>query len=82
MKYDGLIDSIQKFRFEYMLYFVHHAAFHMFIVLFCILYGSKSKLLRRNDGAGSGIGGHDDNCIFKVHLPSLGIGNMPVIQYL
>ena len=65
-----------------MLHFIHHTAFHKSIVGLCICGSSKAQTLGGNDIFCPCVGGHDDNGIFKVDLPSLGICDMTVVQNL
>ena len=82
MEYQRFVNTVQKLRFKNLLYFVHDTVLHEFVILFCIFSGSKAQLLWRHNGSCPCIGCHNNNCIFEIPFPALGICNMSVIQYL
>ena len=82
MEYHDLVDPVQELRFEHAAHFFHDAALHLLVVLLLIGLGHKAQILRRHDLLGAHVGRHDDDRILKADLPSLGVGDMAVIQHL
>ena len=82
MEYDDLINPVQKFRAEDQLHLIHDILFHPLVIALFVLLHGKSKLLGINDRLGPCIGGHDNDRVAEIHLSSLGIGDMSVIQNL
>ena len=79
MEYDDLVDTVQKFRTEYALHFLHHGILHPLIIRFRVILSAESEFLRLNDGLRAGVTCHNDNRVFEIHHTSRGIGNPSVI---
>ena len=47
-----------------------------------LFIGGAGEAHRARFGVAAGVGGHDDDCIFKVHRPAVGVGDPAVIQDL
>ena len=82
MEYQDLINPVEEFRPEDQLDLIHNVAFHPLVIPCGIFLGIESQFFRINNCLGACIGCHDDHRIAKVHFPSLGIGDMAIIQHL
>ena len=82
MEHHDLIDSVDKLRLKDPFDLLHDPVFHKAVILFLVIHGRETQPLRGNDILRPRVGGHDQYGIFKIDLPSLGIGHMAVVQDL
>ena len=82
MEDDDLINSVQELRLEDPLHLFHDIALHTLIILLLILSCQEAQLLRFLNCCRTGIRCHNQNGVLKIHLSSLGVRDMTIIQYL
>ena len=82
MEDDNLINPVQEFRTKDQLNLIHYVRLHPLVISCLILLYIKAQLLWVNNRLCPCIGCHNDHRIAEIHLPSLGICNVPVIQNL
>ena len=82
MEHHDLVDPVQKFRFKQTAYLFHNIRLHSLVILLLILSGHKSQLLRLNNRLSPRVGSHNDDRLLEIHLSSMCVCDMAVVQYL
>ena len=82
MEDKDLVDPVQEFRLESMAYFFHNSVLHGRIIRLLALLSGEAQVLRRHDALCSGVTGHDQNRVLKIHFPSLCVRDMAIVQHL
>ena len=75
MEIDHLVHTVDELRTQELTQRFHDA-------LFSLIASRLIKAYRTGSLIRTGIGGHNDDGIFKVYHPTLGIGNPSVVQNL